>query len=109
MRKIVLSGVLSVLLLGCTEQQGSSAVTTSNPNAGKVIAKANCAGCHGMDGRGITGDIPNLAAQVETYLSTSLHAYKEGKRTHAALRDMAMKMNDADMRNIAAYYASLPP
>jgi len=109
MRKIVLSVVLSVLLLGCTEQQDSSAVTTSNPNAGKVIAKANCAGCHGMDGRGITGDIPNLAAQVEIYLSTSLHAYKEGKRSHAALRDMAMKMNDADMRNIAAYYASLPP
>lgn len=109
MRKIVLSVVLPVLLLGCAEKQDGSAVTSSNPSAGKAIAKVNCAGCHGLDGKGITGDIPNLAAQVETYLSTSLHAYKEGKRTHAALRDMAKKMSDADMRNIAAYYASLAP
>ena len=109
MRKIVLGVVLPVLMLGCAEQQDSSAVTTSNPNAGKVIAKANCTGCHGMDGKGITGDIPNLAAQVESYLSASLHAYKEGKRTHAALRDLTKKMSDADIRNIAAYYAGLPP
>ena len=27
------------------------------------MAEASCAGCHGLDGRGETGDIPNLAAQ----------------------------------------------
>lgn len=109
MRKIILSIVLPVVLFGCSEKADNTAVTTSNPNAGKVIAKANCAGCHGMDGKGITGDIPNLAAQVEAYLAKSLHAYKEGKRPHAALRDMTKKMSDADMQNVAAYYASLPP
>ena len=109
MKKILVGMVLPILLFGCTEKPDSTAITSSNPNAGKVIAKADCAGCHGMDGKGVTGDIPNLAAQVESYLSASLQAYKEGKRTHAALRDMAKKMSDADMRNIAAYYASLPP
>lgn len=109
MKKIILSVVLPVLLFGCAEKPDSSAGKVSNPNAGKVIAKADCVGCHGLDGKGITGDIPNLAAQLESYLTASLHAYKEGKRTHAALRDMTKKMSDADMRNIAAYYASLPP
>lgn len=109
MRKLVFSVILPVLLLACSDKQETSAVTATSPSAGKAIAKANCAGCHGMDGKGITGDIPNLASQVEAYLTASLHAYKEGKRTHAALRDMAMKMSDADMRNVAAYYASLPP
>ena len=34
---------------------------------------------------------------------------QEGKRTHAALRDMAARMSEADMRNVVGYYASLPP
>lgn len=109
MKIIIVSVVLPVLLFGCTDKPDSKAITSSNPNAGKVIAKADCIGCHGMDGKGVTGDIPNLAAQLESYLTASLHAYKEGKRTHAALRDMTKKMSDADMQNVAAYYASLPP
>jgi cytochrome c553 len=43
------------------------------------------------------------------YLLASLEAYKDGKRTHAALRDLTGHMSEADVRNVAAYYASLPP
>jgi cytochrome c553 len=35
--------------------------------------------------------------------------YKQGKRQHSGLRELATKMTDADMRNIAAYYAAQPP
>jgi cytochrome c553 len=35
--------------------------------------------------------------------------YLEEKRVHAALRDVAGHMSEADIRNVAAYYASLPP
>ena len=52
------------------------------------------------DGKGVAPGIPNLAAQRQAYLIASLKEYKESKRPHAALRDMAANMSDADMRTI---------
>ena len=77
--------------------------------AGRKLAEAECKSCHGQDGGGVAPGIPHLAAQREAYLLASLHAYKEGKRTHAALKVIAEHMSEADMRNVSAYYASLPP
>ena len=77
--------------------------------AGRKLADAECKSCHGQDGGSVAPGIPHLAAQREAYLLASLHAYKEGKRTHAALKVIAEHMSEADMRNVSAYYASLPP
>ena len=35
--------------------------------------------------------------------------YKDGRRIHAALRTIIEGLSDADTRNVAAYFASLPP
>jgi len=102
-------GLFAVALLAaCTEEQ-EPAGPVVDIEAGKAIAEESCSGCHGMDGRGGTGDIPNLAAQPANYLVEALHAYKDGRRHHAALQDMAAGMSEADIRNIAAYFSSLPP
>jgi len=95
----------SVALVGCSDQKRAS----GDVSAGKTIAEQQCKGCHGLDGKGTAPGIPNLAAQRYSYLLASLREYKDGKRTHAALRDIATHMSDADTRNIAAYYASLSP
>lgn len=108
MRSLLLGIMLGALLLGCAEKT-PPAQQTANPEAGKKIAEKSCVGCHGLDGKGATDDIPNLAAQVQDYLVAAIYAYKNGKREHAALKDMASKLDDADTLNIAAYYASLPP
>ena len=39
----------------------------------------------------------------------SLRAYREGKRFHAALQDMTAHMSAAELRDVAAFYASLAP
>ncbi len=109
MIKIMLCIGLPLALIACSDKQESSGSPVANPNMGKTLASKNCVACHGLDGRGVTSDIPHLAAQAEVYLVASLKAYKEGKRTHAALRDMAAKMSNADIRNVAAYFAGLPP
>ena len=62
----------------------------------------------GRQGRG-SGHSQPWRAQRDRYLLASLAEYKDGKRSHAALRDIATHMSDADARNVAAYYASLPP
>jgi cytochrome c553 len=111
MRCLALSAVLVLALGGCGEG-GRPAPQKTVPGdvaAGKAFVERECKGCHGLDGRGIAPAIPNLAAQNDHYLVSAIQAYKTGRRTHAALKDMAARMSDADIRNIAAYYASQPP
>jgi len=107
--------VLAAALIGCTdkgEPPAKAAIdkqAAANIAAGRVFAERECKGCHGLDGGGAAPGIPHLAAQRGGYLIAALTAYKEGKRTHAALREIAAHMSEADARNLAAYYASLPP
>lgn len=96
-------------LLACSEKQEPVKMPMGNAKTGYAIASESCSACHGMDGKGVTADIPNLAAQVEAYLVAALNAYKDGKRSHAALRDMASHMSDQEIENVATFYAALPP
>jgi len=101
---------LSLALVGCTdEKKPSTQQAAGDIPAGKAFAERECKGCHGLDGKGAAPAIPHLAAQREHYLIAALDAYKDGKRTHAALKDMAKQMTEADVRNISAFYARLPP
>ena len=107
MRHLALIALLPLLLVGCADNQEAK---TAQPdvNAGKAMAKAHCAACHGLDGRGVAPGIPHLAAQVDGYLYASLLAYREGKRTHAALRDMTKQLSTKEIHDVAAFYSTLP-
>jgi cytochrome c553 len=102
--------VLSMTLVGCGENAGPTAKTAAaDIGAGKAIAERDCKACHGLNGKGVAPAIPNLAAQRERYLLNSLKEYKDGKRSHAALKNMTTNMSEADLQNVAAYFASLQP
>src|SRR3989304_4287225 len=115
MNYLTVSIIVPLALTGCTDKDVAPAKTAAEKaapadiSAGKTIADRDCKACHGLNGGGAAPAIPHLAAQRESYLLASLKAYKDGKRSHAALRDMATHMSEADMRNLAAYYARLPP
>lgn len=102
-------GFASLLLLAACAEDKEPAPPTADIEAGRAIAEANCAGCHGLDGQGATSEIPNLAAQPAEYLESAMSAYKDGTRHHAALQDMVSGMTGQGIRDIAAYYASQPP
>jgi cytochrome c553 len=116
MKSLLLGIALTLALAGCGERKEST-TTAAAPakapvadiNAGKALAERSCKACHGLDGKGAGPAIPNLAAQRERYLFAALKEYKEGKRHHSGLRELATKMTEADIRNIAAYYAAQPP
>lgn len=77
-------------------------------NAGKAKAVA-CAGCHGVDGNGGANPLwPKLAGQDPAYIAKQLKDFKTGKRKDPIMAGMAAALSDADMKNIGAYYASLP-
>jgi len=107
--KNILFGIVVMILLAACGEAPDQAGPVADIDAGRTIAAADCSDCHGMDGRGATTEIPNLTAQPVQYLVEAMHAYRDGGRLHAALQDMTAGMSDADILNIAAYYASLPP
>jgi cytochrome c553 len=110
--KNLLAGIVLTLLAlaACTDKGAPSPKPVATDiAAGKAIAERDCKACHGANGGGVAPAIPHLAAQREGYLLASLKEYKDGKRGHAALKDMTKQMTDADLRNVAAYFASLPP
>lgn len=114
MKRLILGIALSALLVACTEREKPPAApaiakSAGDATAGKAIAERDCKACHGMDGRGLAPGIPHLAAQRERYLLLALTEYRDVKRTHAALRDLAGRLSETELRNVVAYYASQPP
>ncbi len=66
-----------------------------------------CAACHGTTGVSAVPMYPNLAGQKEMYLAKQLKDFKSGKRNDPTMKGMAAPLSDADIANLAAYYASL--
>lgn len=107
--KNILLGIFLLGLLAACSQESEPVAPVADLAAGKAIAEADCSDCHGMDGRGATGEIPHLTAQPIEYMVEAMHAYRDGSRIHAALQDMTADMSEQDILDIAGYYASLPP
>lgn len=74
--------------------------------AGKAKS-AVCAACHGANGISPAPMWPNLAGQKDAYLVKQIKAFRDGVRTDPTMAPMVMGLSDADIENLAAYYASL--
>jgi len=92
------------LLLGLA----TAAAWAADPAAGAEKAKA-CAACHGTDGVSQTAMTPSLAGQLDGYMQWQLVFFRNGVRKSPVMQPMASSLADDDIRNVAAYYASLPP
>lgn len=77
--------------------------------APKTPAKAAlCAGCHGMDGKGLMSTYPNLGGQHDAYLEITLKQFKSGARQNPMMTSMALGLNDEEIAELAAYYSAKP-
>ncbi len=74
-------------------------------SAGKAKAQA-CQACHIPDAT--TGDIPRLAAQREGYIAKQLKAFKAGDRKNPVMNALTTVLNETDIANVAAFWASQP-
>lgn len=64
-----------------------------------------CDRCHGVDGNSTDPRLPALAAQRVDYLENVLHAYRTGERKSPQMAAMSDLLTEADVENLAAYYA----
>mgnify|MGYP001555179598 CR=1 FL=1 len=108
MKKRLIAITLPLLLTACGREE-APAEPVADIEAGRQFVAEHCNGCHTPEGGGRTAEIPNLAGQPAAYLSEAMHAYREGRRTHAALQDLIEECTEANIRDISAYYASQPP
>lgn len=82
-----------------------AAAAKPDPAKGQT-ASAACQACHTADGsRGAPAN-PILAGQHPEYIVKQLTEFKSGKRKNAVMTGMAAPLSDADMKNIAAFYAT---
>ncbi|HBI68973.1 MAG TPA: cytochrome c4 [Massilia sp.] len=72
---------------------------------GATLAMA-CTMCHGARGTSPAGT-PHLAGQPASATYKQLRDYASGHRVSAIMQPMVANMSDQDMRDLAAYYASL--
>lgn len=73
--------------------------------AGKAVAAA-CVGCHGEKGISTSPMFPNLAGQHYDFLVDTLKGFQSGVRKNDTMSPMAAALNEADIRNVAAYFSS---
>ncbi|WP_197490384.1 c-type cytochrome [Halothiobacillus diazotrophicus] len=68
-----------------------------------------CATCHGTQGQGNPlANFPRLAGMGAAYLSEQLTDYADGTRSNPIMSPFAKQLTPAQMKAVAAYYASLP-
>ena len=84
-----------------------SPVHAADIAAGKSKAEL-CVGCHGENGISQTENIPSLAAQPDQFIQWQLVFFRAGTRKNEQMQPIVEQLNNDDIRNLGAYFASLP-
>lgn len=92
---------------------GGQAGAAGNPELGQQKA-AVCMACHGPDGNSPpmpdpAPPWPKLAGQVPEYIVKQIHDFKAGRRSNEQMSPQAQMVAEADIADIAAYFAAQRP
>lgn len=98
-RKLYLGVFLALFVSG-------AAFAAPDIAAGKEKA-GMCFTCHGADGNSKNPNFPILAGQKPAYLVNQLRAFRKGTRKNGMMQNMAANLNDAEINNLAAFFASV--
>jgi cytochrome c553 len=90
----------------CFVVASGSVCSAGDLKAGRTKALM-CQACHGLDGLSKVPDAPNIAGQTEPYIVAQLQAYKSGARKNDAMSVVAPSLSDADIEDLAAYFAAI--
>ena len=66
---------------------------------------ATCANCHGTDGRSV-GAVPGLAGTDKSYFVLQMQDFKTGKRPATIMHQLAKGFSDAQVEQLAVYFAA---
>lgn len=100
--------VLAALMAGSVHAAEAAAPFKPDLARGQAIA-VTCGACHTNDGTRGLPTYPILQGQHPEYLVKQLTEFKANKRVNPIMNGMATPLTEADMKNVAAFYASKKP
>lgn len=106
MKRHLLVAALSAAFAAHAASAGQDPFTGGSAQAGAGKA-AVCGACHGPDGNSANPEWPKLAGQHAAYTFAQLKAFKSGERKNPIMAGQAAMLADADMKDLAAHFATL--
>lgn len=68
---------------------------------------ANCANCHGTDGKSATPIMPKLAGQDREFILEKLRSYKAGTSSGTIMPQLSKGYTDDEFVQLADYFSSV--
>src|SRR3979490_862748 len=68
-----------------------------------------CIVCHGPGGNSTDPALPSLAGQPAQFISMQLFLFRQGDRKDPQMSPIAANLSNADMNELASYFASQRP
>jgi cytochrome c553 len=100
--KLIKTIMISILAIGASTL--AFAEGNAEAGAGKITV---CLACHGQDGNAsMLPNVPKIGGQNEKYLLKQMQDIKTGARPAPLMTGMLNALNDQDMEDVAAYFAS---
>jgi cytochrome c553 len=99
--------LVAALIGGCAVPIALGSAVAGDARAGRQKA-LQCQTCHGLDGLAKLPEAPNLAGQSEAYLIKALKDFRGGTRKNDMMSLVIANLKDADIADLAAYYAAIP-
>jgi cytochrome subunit of sulfide dehydrogenase len=99
-----LRSAAAIATLAMMTTLASAADTGPYANLGRDIA-ANCANCHGTDGRS-RGAVPSLAGRDAAVIVQRMKEFRDSRRAATVMQQLAKGYTDAQIEAAAAYFAA---
>ena len=80
----------------------------ADTTAGKEKAEM-CVACHGEGGISQLENMPSLAGQPDQFIQWQLVFFRAGTRKNDQMQPIVEQLNNEDIRNLGAYFATLTP
>ena len=85
---------------------GASALAGAQEASQTRLVAANCANCHGTDGRS-QGGMPALTGLSRDFIVSQMQDFKAGKRPATIMHQLSKGYTDAEIDALAAYFSAL--
>ena len=96
---------LESLALHFSSQTPKGSTAVEKPNQAGMNVRARCVSCHGMQGKTVNDQWPNISGQKKGYLQKQLQAFRDGTRHSEVMTVIVKDFTDQQIEDVSEYYS----